>query len=207
MKTTTNDQLLLPLELFAPAAAKATAAAPAPQPAAPARPEPAAPAAPEDVIFELMGDYGKVIKSIFDCMETAEQEIADAQRRYPKQSDKLWNTFHLLTPSELLRPRNTFIYSYHAYEILERIANGQEDKIGQPTDAELLCLFSQASLRAPLNQLGTRCYYELFCDFYADELDRFWDYEPREDWPGQAKQMIQMLKEKPSLQQKRNCRK
>lgn len=214
--TTTNDQLSLPLDFFQQAATTAEIETALTTAAAATADKGSTPLLDYETLeveqpdsykmLDLMGDFGYRLKGIFDCMSIAELEIADAKERYPEgKHAAIWDTFHMLQPSPILK-MNTYLYSFHAYEIIQRVAEGEEKTIGQLTNAELLCMFSEASLASPLNQLGVRCYFELFREIYPDAVKKVWDYTPREDWPGQAQEEIERLKAKPSFKQKRSIR-
>jgi hypothetical protein len=81
--------------------------------------------------------------NVFDLMEVAEEEIAEAQSRHPDAAEKLWDTFKLLYPGILTEYPARF-YRAHCQEILERVYLDEDTRPG--TMAEVLIGLSEWSL-------------------------------------------------------------
>jgi hypothetical protein len=95
---------------------------------------------------------------IFEQMEWAEDEIAQAQRRHPARADLLRTTFRLLVPIQDLM-RTEFVYRSHCRELLERVVRGDDTRPG--TSAELAIACCHSSLMAPLNTVGSGLYLRI----------------------------------------------
>ena len=103
----------------------------------------------------LGGNIGGMLSGLFEQMEWAEDEIKRAGRRHPKQSDRLYHSFRLLTPTHELMSQE-FVYRSHCRELLERVAAGQDTQPG--TAAEICCACCDSSQIAPLTTTGAGLY-------------------------------------------------
>jgi hypothetical protein len=111
-------------------------------------------------------DFGRLLDRCFAQMEWAEDEIKQAQGRHPEAAAKLWDTFRLLRGTHELM-NTEFVYRAHARELLERVC-GDED-CRWPTDVEIVCGLSEASLRAPLNTKAVTLYMRLFARLFPNK--------------------------------------
>ena len=112
------------------------------------------------------GDY---LASVFEAMAWADEEIEKAQARHGEQGrGPIWNSFTLLkaTHDKLYRE---VLYRSHCREILNRVAKGEDTRPG--TDAEMIVVLHEASLRAPLNSDASCLYFRLI-DRSVPELAR-----------------------------------
>lgn len=134
---------------------------------------------------EIMGSrLGGWIKSAFDCMEMAEEEIARAQKRFPDKKQEIWESFMLLSPTEVLEGKTDRVYRAHARELLERVGRGQDTRKG--TAAELLCAMLAAATAAPLNAQGAALTERLFTIVMGRKLDEEGAFRPV--WKGQVEE-------------------
>lgn len=110
-------------------------------------------------VRSVLGDgLSHLLVSTFDLMDWAEDEIEKAQERHPECADALYHSFRLLTPSTILqkvRPAE-FAYRSHCRELLERVAKSEDTR--PATDAEVVCLYAEASQITPLNTAATGLY-------------------------------------------------
>lgn len=113
----------------------------------------------------IVRDYlGEAITGIFRFMEIAEEEIAAAQRRWPRHADALWDSFRLLTPTKGFRHKSEHLYRQHCREILERVTEGEDTRPG--TKAEVLIGLVEVSLAVPLKPEAQYLYTRLFLDLH-----------------------------------------
>lgn len=101
-------------------------------------------------IAEQMGEVGDAIRSVFDDMAVAEQEIKAYQSRYPNKADLIWASFKLLRRTEALT--SDTLYLAHVQEILDRVVAGRDTKLG--TQAEALGAVTEALTFVKSNQTG-----------------------------------------------------
>jgi hypothetical protein len=71
-------------------------------------------------------------------LDWAEDEIARAMRRHPDQADLLWHAFKLIQPRAGMRVE--FVYRGYARELLERLATGQDTRLGTAVEVCLVCM-------------------------------------------------------------------
>lgn len=109
---------------------------------------------------------GRVLDRCFAQMEWAEDEIKQAQQRHPDAAAKLHDTFLLIQGTHELMGTE-FVYRAHARELLERVYAGEDCR--SPTDVEIVCGLSEASLRAPLNTAAITLYMRLFARLFPDK--------------------------------------
>lgn len=109
---------------------------------------------------------GRMLDRCFAQMEWAEDEITQAQQRHPDSVAKLWKTFLLIQGTHELMGTE-FVYRAHARELLERVHAGEDCR--PPTDVEIVCGLSEASLRAPLNTAAVTLYMRLFAQLFPDK--------------------------------------
>jgi hypothetical protein len=102
----------------------------------------------------------QTIESLFGAMEWAENEIQAAQRRHPGAADAIWHSFRLLTPVHPLMNRSEPLYRAYCREILDRVAAGGDTRPG--TAAEICCVASEASEKAPLTSPAFGLYARAF---------------------------------------------
>lgn len=103
------------------------------------------------------------VGGIFNRMETAEDEITEAQSRHPEHSDRIWGAFKLLCAPQLSGYPDV-IYRAHCAEILDRVVGGVDTRLG--TKAEVMISCSQASLESPLARAIMSLYARLFSEIY-----------------------------------------
>lgn len=148
-------------------------------------------------ILELFsGEVSSVITNVFFYMEIAEKLIQEYKDKYPEQVGEFHNSFMALAPPKEMIGLIPDIYEAHCREILERVKNG--NKLNRGTDAECLVLIQNVSLKVPPNSSLQAVYYHLFKKILGDEkADRIYpDWQPKEDYQGQIKEEINVLKDK-----------
>jgi hypothetical protein len=99
------------------------------------------------------------LAGIFERMDTAEEEIALAQKRHPEASDRLYHSFKLLVPTHE-RMEYEPVYRSHCRELLDRVATGADTRIG--TAAEVCCTLHDVSLIAPLRSAAAGLYFRMW---------------------------------------------
>lgn len=109
---------------------------------------------------------GRLLDRCFAQMEWAEDEIKQAQERHPDAAAKLWETFLLIQGTHELM-HTEFVYRAHARELLERVYAGEDCR--RPTDVELVCGLSEASLHAPLRTAAVTLYMRLCARLFSDK--------------------------------------
>jgi hypothetical protein len=128
-------------------------------------------ALPADLITAagaLLGDDARgifaVMAGAFERMEWAEEEIAAAQARHPRHADRIWHSFSLLVPnSGLERMSYERVYRAHCREILDRVAAGEDTRLGTAVFAgEICCALLDTSLLAPLTSAATGLYMRMY---------------------------------------------
>lgn len=135
------------------------------------------------------------VRYTFDAMEVAETEIKRA--RLGSKAGRA--AFRLLTPTTPLIGKSIDLYTCHAREILHRVKKGLDTRPG--TDAELLALFLDTSLKAPLHrnaQAATELLWERCFPKGNIELTEV------ETWPGGAREVIEAARRK-ARQEERRC--
>jgi hypothetical protein len=109
-------------------------------------------------------DVVSAIDYTFTCMTIAEEEIAAAKRRYKRVAGRVNGAFVVLMPSAPLKGFSVELYRVHARELLERVARGQDTRLG--TKAEVVALLSETSMKSPLTSDGYVLAAKLFRDLY-----------------------------------------
>ena len=128
-------------------------------------------AAEPDSLADLMPpSLARTVRTTFERMEIAEEEIEAAKIRHPKESESIHRAFGLLCPSNPIRDLSDDVFRFHCREILDRVASGQD--VRQGTTAELLGFLSEASQMAPPTRVSALLYQELFARLYPDRIGR-----------------------------------
>lgn len=109
---------------------------------------------------------GQLLDRCFAQMAWAEDEITQAQQRHPDAAEKLWDAFLVIQGTHELMGTE-FVYRAHARELLERVYADEDCRA--PTDVEIVCGLSEASLRAPLNTRAVTLYMRLFARLFPDK--------------------------------------
>lgn len=114
---------------------------------------------------------GVDVAGIFDQMDWAEQEIQAAMRRHPQHADAINDSFGLLLPnSGLERMSSERVYRAHCREILDRVAAGEDTRLG--TAAEVCCVLLKTSLRTPIRSEAMGLYLRMwFAAAFPDVAD------------------------------------
>ncbi len=104
---------------------------------------------------------------IFDKMEIAGEEVESARKRWPNASDEIDQAFMILVPSQFMgeRPSNN-VYRAYCRELLDRVANHKN--LDEPTAAEMVMVFYNTSLFAPLVNDEAGAYKMLFDECFPD---------------------------------------
>ena len=113
------------------------------------------------------GPWGQ-ISGILNRMEIAEDEITEAQSRHPEHSERVWGAFKLLCAPQLSGYPDV-IYRAHCVEILDRVANDIDTRLG--TKAEVMIACSQASLAHPPSPVVSFLYAHLFSEIFPGKAD------------------------------------
>lgn len=122
-------------------------------------------------LVKLTGDsagFADVIK-LLDLAGVADFEIQQAQQQHPEHAALLRRAFLACTPTGFLAydPR---VYRAHVRELLDRVIDGLD--LAPGTDAEVLAVLVQASLRAPLGQQAATLYERLFARVLPEQYAR-----------------------------------
>lgn len=125
----------------------------------------------------LLAELPNPIASVFARMGIAEDEIAAAKKRWPKNAKRIHTAFKWCCPSELLRDKTDELYKVHVQEIIERVASGKDPV--PLTRAEVLAALSNASLAAPLGSRSEALMTELFNELGLGSVE-----PAREPWKG-----------------------
>ena len=130
----------------------------------------------------------------FDLMDVAEEEIKAAQERHADSADKIHASFKLLCPSEAMSEKHQDVYRAHCREILNRVAAGNDTKLG--TKAEAMVGLADASLAFPLGQIASALYHRLFGEVFGSETVKALDLGGvliTEPWPGASDELLSDL--------------
>lgn len=115
---------------------------------------------------------------IFELMDMADDEIAEAQARHPESADLLYHGFKLLCPAEgaPATMRTWFVFRSHCRELLERVAawpDSHDEVTPWPTNAELVAHICEASQQAPLTTAATTLYMRAWKAAFPDRPEAF----------------------------------
>lgn len=161
--------------------------------------------ATREAMFSLLGELAPTVRTIFERMRIAEEEIEKAQTDFPHKADEIWGSFTYLRPTPLLDPCTSHLYRAHAREIVTRIAQAdgslRKKDLEAATDAELCCVFCAVSQAFPLQGDAVAAYQRVFKNVFpnATFLDEF---ARSESYPGRADEIISGLRRR--YQQKRD---
>ena len=137
--------------------------------------------------LDLLDTVGGLIGGAFACMGIAEEEIAEARRRYPTKSEEINGAFGLLCTPEILQGKALQLYRMHARDVVTRIGEGLGPRV---SNAMVLAALSEWSLehlpsqdvRAAMEQL----YLSMFDEIPGGEILPTPEYTP-----GGAAQVIE----------------
>lgn len=125
-----------------------------------------------DSLADLMPpSLARTVRTTFDRMEIAEEEIEAAKTRHPKEAGVIHGAFGLLCPTDPIRDLSDESFRFHCREILDRVARGQDVRPG--TTAELLGFLADASQLAPPARVAALLYQELFGRLFPERLRAF----------------------------------
>jgi len=148
------------------------------------------------VFVEVMGTgMGGAVGDAFRKMGVAEEELAAAAERYPRETWERVNdvAFALLCPNDLLRTKSDDVYAAHCRELIDRVAAGASDRaLAEATDAECLALVMAQATKAPLTREYAALAHRLFCKLLGDKVARLLEVEDdyREAWPGELDELL-----------------
>ena len=142
----------------------------------------------------------------FSRMEIVEDEIEKARIKHGEvERGPLWNSFMACKPSELFYTSrySDNLYRAHVREILDRVAIAPDKpKALEPaTDAEVMILLIEASLRAPLTHDYFIVYATLFHKRFSYLAAKtFGSIElPVESWPGRTEELLGEIRRKMTI--------
>ena len=111
-------------------------------------------------LFNVLGLNESLVCSILEQAQIAGDEIEAAMERHPDERDRVWSTFHLLTPTGVLGDMPHNVYRAYCAEMLDRVANGEDTRLA--TRAEMMMMLSATSLKTPLTHTAISVYCDLF---------------------------------------------
>lgn len=127
-----------------------------------------------------------------DLSQVAHEEIESAKRESPEHGAELRRLFPVLVPGEVGRFGAT-LYRVHARELCERVLDGLDLRPG--TDAEILAVLSNASLKAPLTVEPAALFEAVFARCF--DASRVLEGGPRpEPWQGSNDELARTLRRK-----------
>lgn len=147
-------------------------------------------------MLESMG--GGVLVDAFRRMDVAEEEIVAAKRRCRRKAAKLHNAFQFLCAPHLHR-YSLDVYRAHVRELLGRVMRGEALEPG--TDAEMLAVFSETSLKAPLESGHAHAMSVVFHRVFP-EADPTKTFAGRQSWPTETEEILRDLRKKLSTARK-----
>jgi hypothetical protein len=144
----------------------------------------------QGALIELFPEFpwGRIL-GLFDRMHIAEDIIAEGKRQHPDKADEIHDAFQYMVPTPLLiQNDNDELYRAHCRQLIEWVADDQD--VNRATDAELLLLMMETSLRVPLTDEGHFLYWYLFRSVFGAEkmrelgiaLDEFRYMEKHHGW-------------------------
>lgn len=120
-----------------------------------------------DVEAPIVADIAAETAPVLAAMDWAEEEIAAASGRHPRQADALYHAFRVLLPRDIGPGMGTeFVYRGHVRELLERTAAGAD--LSPATAAEICLALVEASLRAPLHGPAAGLYFRMWLAAFPD---------------------------------------
>lgn len=147
--------------------------------------------------FSSMG-VSRPIRFTFDCMEMAEREIKRAFRSKGSKAERA--AFRLLMPTEPLIGKTIDLYTCHARELIQRLKRGEDTR--PATDAELLALFCDTSLKAPLHRNAQAATEILWARCFPNAEIEGLNVDS-ETWPGGAREEIEKARRKARREERR----
>ena len=144
-------------------------------------------------IAMMLGDCAATVSKTFDLIGIAEDEIrrAGGQRNGSEVARRVWGTFKSLYPGKLSKLDDR-VYRHHCRELIGRSRRGESLRPG--TEAEVLLMLSETSLRSPLNRQGIALYEVLFLAVFGSLPD---NAKPTpEPWPGATKELLTIARMK-----------
>lgn len=154
------------------------------------------PANNSEVTMEgLVKDTHDALGNIFERMELAEDEIAQAMKEDPANAELYNGSFKLLAPTPTLI--SDLLYQRHVQEMLYRVVEGLDTRPG--TDAEVLGALSEGSHMAPMNTAALLAYAKMFRQCFPDledEAKALQDAAGRERYPGSVDELIATVRKK-----------
>lgn len=152
---------------------------------------------------------GSALGDLFTLMAWAEDEIKAAQKRHPTHSDLIFDAFKFLGNTWLTHthtpPGNLeTLYRAHCRELLDRIGHAGKDTqtvVCPATNAEILMLCSDTSLKAPLGGdafvIFAHTFKSVFGEAQFDRLGISWeDVEKKQSHPHALKELLADLRQK-----------
>lgn len=90
---------------------------------------------------------GGVIAGIFRRMEIAEEEIAEAQKRW-SDNERIWHTFTICPSPVIPNTAPEKLYRYHYRQLCRMVALG--DDLDMPTGIEAACMVVAVANKVPI---------------------------------------------------------
>lgn len=145
------------------------------------------------VVRDVLGaELDGAVRGAFKKMEWAEEEIAAAEKRWPRARRRLHASFMTLCPTGYTLGSEE-VYRRHCRELLVRVKSGQD--VGPGTDAEVACVLMQASLAAPPDADHAAAYGVVFARLFPEHAEIVGDLR-REYITGRADEIIAELRKK-----------
>lgn len=116
----------------------------------------------DELLRELVTDLAQPMAWV----DTAEEEIAQAQSRHPLAADRIWHAFPLLVPTHRLMSTD-WVYRSHCRALLDRIASAADTR--EATAAEVAVLCSELSLLVAFNAAATALYMRTWTQAFPDQ--------------------------------------
>lgn len=129
-------------------------------------------------------ELGSRALGAFERMGIAEAEL----ERFGGREHEPQGIFLALAPTPALDGAPARLYRAHVRELVERAIAGVDLRPG--TDAEILCSYLEASLRAPLNGEAAAVAERLFASVAPELAAELFGDPFREAWPGQVDDTI-----------------
>lgn len=106
-------------------------------------------------LLEVFGnELGGKLNGIFDDIITTGQTVEEFEKKYPEEYSYIHDSFFSLERNRLRMP--TMLFRASLKELYERALKGGDCRL--PTQAEIMWILQETSLRSPLNAQGSVAY-------------------------------------------------
>jgi predicted DNA-binding protein YlxM (UPF0122 family) len=120
----------------------------------------------ENIVEQILPNFTTVSNTLGQ-IEIIDRELRKIAERIPEHKQEINDAF--IACQTMIPATQTRLIKLHVNEQAQRVVSKFYENLAEPTDAEVLSVISEVSIRQPVSRPWAIAYRKLFCKHFPDE--------------------------------------